>query len=100
MPRYDGGGSALGHDLGCAGVFFIRNNLFPKLEVFGPEIDGRPEAEIILREGGIGGEHGDGVGRKMVRLEEKLVEEIAHEIANGEPEPALEVSNEDDILTG
>ena len=36
----------------------------------------------------------------MMRLEAKLLEETAHEIADGKPEPALEVRNKDDVLTG
>ena len=99
-PRYDGGGPALGHDSGRVGVFWIRNNLFPELEILGPEIDGGSEAEVTLREGDISRECGDGVGRKMVRLETKFVEEIVHKIADGKTEPALKVGNKNDILIG
>ena len=99
-PRYDGGGPALGHDSGRAGVIWIRDNLFPELEVFEPEVDGRPEAEVTLGERDISRECGDGVGRKMVRLETKFVEEIVHKIADGKTEPALKVGNKNDILIG
>ena len=99
-PRYDGGGPALGHVSGCAGVFGIRNNLFPELEILGPQIDSGPEAEVTLREGDIGRECGDGISRKMVGLETKFVKKSVHEIAGGKTEPTLKVGNKNDILIG
>ena len=99
-PRYDGGGPALGHLFGFAGVVGIRNNLFPELEVFGEKVDGGQEAEVTLRERNTSGEGGDGISRKVVRLEAKFIKEMAHEIAGRKPEPALKMGNKNDILTG
>ena len=82
-PRYDGGGPALGHLSHRIRVGRIRNDLFPEVEVFGPRLDGRPEAEITLHEGDKGRECGEGVGWELMRLKAESVEKAAEEIAGG-----------------
>jgi hypothetical protein len=48
-PRYYGGSTTLGQELlACWGIS-VWDNLWPKLEVFGPKIDRRPKAEIGFR---------------------------------------------------
>ena len=68
MPGYDSGCTALRHLLGCVGILRVWNNPLPKGEILGPEIDGRLEAEIALREGNKGGKDEYGVSRKMMWL--------------------------------
>ena len=36
----------------------------------------------------------------MMRLKAKFGKKVAHELADGEPKPALEMCNEDDIFAG
>ena len=98
MPRYDGGGPALGHLSDSVRVFRIRNDLLPELKVLGPQVDGGPKAEVTLRERDKGREGSDGVSRKMMRLEAEFLEEVVHKVAGRKPKSALEMGYEDDIL--
>jgi hypothetical protein len=44
------------------------DHLLPKLEVFGPEVSTRPEAEIGFTKGSKGRDDHYGIGWEMVRL--------------------------------
>lgn len=54
--RYDSGGTALSHGLNDAGIVFVEKNLGPEHKIFGPQVNGRPEAEITLTTSDKGGE--------------------------------------------
>ena len=90
----------MSHHLGQGRIVRIRNDLLPELKEPGPGVDGGTAAEIGLTEGDEGGESGDGVSRKMVRLEVKFIEEEVEKVAGGKSESALEVLEENHPLTG
>lgn len=100
--RYDGGGAALGHGLRGVGIVHVGKNLGPEHEILDSQVKGRPEAKIALKltAGDKSSKGKNGIGRKVVRLEAKMVKELSDEIANRELEAAFEMRNEDNKLIG
>ena len=99
-PGYNSGSSAWGQRLRECLVVLVRDALLPKLEVLGPQIYCRPEAEISLGESGVSRESSDGIGGEMVWLKSEFVEEGSEKRARGESEAALEVRDEDYAFAG
>jgi hypothetical protein len=79
--------------------FSVLEDARPKIEILGPKVDGRPKAEIALGERNKCRESGNGVSRKMVRLEFKFLKEFGHKVTGWKAKAALKMLNEDDILT-
>ena len=63
-----------------------------------PEVDRRLDPQVPLAEGDEAGELDDGAGAKMMLLQLEELQEHAEEGARRQPEPALEVREEDHAL--
>ena len=70
------------------------------LEILRPDLDGGPKAEVPFAERRERRQLGDGVGRQVVWLQAKSVEEGSEEEARGKSEPSLEMSDENHPFPG
>jgi hypothetical protein len=64
------------------------------------QVEVRCYPEVGLEKMDGGWNYGDGIGDKMHHLDPVEVEEAAEEVARRDPEPALDMREEDDGLAG